>query len=197
MMAMKNKITAGLLAIFLGGLGIHKFYLGKYGQGIIYLLLCWTYIPAIIALIEGLVYLTYSDSAFQAKYCKDAYQFDYRSGQTANSFPHDQIQIKEKSVNKKYTPIEIPQNGNHNTLAKRTSLDLPEAVYEGEYLDDATAASLIDENTLSEEEKDYLEEYRSYILDGVISDKERRLLDKLCELSGISKERAKQLENLV
>ncbi|MBX9704718.1 MAG: NINE protein, partial [Gammaproteobacteria bacterium] len=34
----RNRIVAALLAIFLGGFGIHKFYLGKTGQGILYLL---------------------------------------------------------------------------------------------------------------------------------------------------------------
>ncbi len=36
----KNKLVAALLALFLGGLGIHKFYLGRTGWGIIYLLFC-------------------------------------------------------------------------------------------------------------------------------------------------------------
>lgn len=64
----KSKVAAGLLAIFLGGLGVHKFYLGKPIQGILYLLFCWTGIPAIIALIEGILYLVSSDEAFAAKY---------------------------------------------------------------------------------------------------------------------------------
>lgn len=34
----KKKTTALLLCIFLGGLGIHRFYVGKIGTGIIYLL---------------------------------------------------------------------------------------------------------------------------------------------------------------
>ncbi len=34
----KNKITALLLCIFLGGLGIHRFYVGKIGTGIVWLL---------------------------------------------------------------------------------------------------------------------------------------------------------------
>ena len=34
----KSKIAAGLLAIFLGGLGIHKFYIGANGAGVIMLL---------------------------------------------------------------------------------------------------------------------------------------------------------------
>jgi TM2 domain-containing membrane protein YozV len=44
----KSSMTAYLLAFFLGGLGIHLFYLGKYLRGTVYLLLCWTYIPIIL-----------------------------------------------------------------------------------------------------------------------------------------------------
>lgn len=64
----KNKTVAGLLGIFLGGLGIHKFYLGKIGQGIVYILFCWTFIPAVIGFIEGIVYLCSNDENFQLKH---------------------------------------------------------------------------------------------------------------------------------
>ncbi|HCO74385.1 MAG TPA: hypothetical protein DIT16_05970 [Clostridium sp.] len=66
----KSKIAAGILAILLGGLGIHKFYLGKIGMGILYILFCWTYIPAIIGVVEGIIYLTASDEKFYYKYDK-------------------------------------------------------------------------------------------------------------------------------
>jgi len=66
----KSKTTAGILALLLGGLGAHKFYLGKPGLGILYLLFCWTYVPSILGLIEGIVYLSASDAVFQAKYVK-------------------------------------------------------------------------------------------------------------------------------
>ncbi|MGV8979657.1 NINE protein [Clostridium sp.] len=66
----KSKTTAGLLAIFLGGFGIHKFYLGKNGRGILYLVFCWTYIPSLIALVEGVIYLASSDENFYNKYVK-------------------------------------------------------------------------------------------------------------------------------
>lgn len=47
---------------------IVRVYLGKPGMGILYLLFCWTLIPTIVGFIEGIVYLTMSDAAFDAKY---------------------------------------------------------------------------------------------------------------------------------
>lgn len=64
----RSRIAAALFALLLGGLGIHKFYLGKVGQGILYLLFCWTFIPALIGFIEGIVYLSTSDAEFARKY---------------------------------------------------------------------------------------------------------------------------------
>jgi len=65
---MKSKITAALLAFFLGGLGIHKFYLGENLAGVIYILFCWTLIPAIVAFFEFFGLLMMSDQAFNSKY---------------------------------------------------------------------------------------------------------------------------------
>ena len=77
-----KKMMAGLLAIFLGGFGIHKFILGYNKEGIILLgillvsfpLMCIVigaftmYIPIIIGLIEGIIYLTKSDEEFYNTY---------------------------------------------------------------------------------------------------------------------------------
>ena len=52
-----NKTVYLLLAFFLGGFGIHKFYAGKIGTGIAFILFSWTFIPALIALIEFFVAL--------------------------------------------------------------------------------------------------------------------------------------------
>ncbi|RMH47148.1 MAG: TM2 domain-containing protein [Gammaproteobacteria bacterium] len=49
----KDPTTAVLLALFLGGIGGHKFYLGQTGLGVLYLLFCWTMIPGVIALFEA------------------------------------------------------------------------------------------------------------------------------------------------
>lgn len=64
----KNRLVAALLALFLGGLGVHHFYLGRPLLGVLYLLFCWTFIPALIALIEGLVLLCTSDESFHRTY---------------------------------------------------------------------------------------------------------------------------------
>lgn len=64
----KSKIVAGILALLLGGIGVHKFYLGQTTKGIVYLLLCWTYIPGILAFIEGIMILCSNDENFQIKY---------------------------------------------------------------------------------------------------------------------------------
>lgn len=63
----KSKIAAGILALLFGGIGIHKFYLGKIGAGVLYLLFCWTGIPAIVGFIEGIMYLCSNDHNFQVK----------------------------------------------------------------------------------------------------------------------------------
>jgi len=64
----KSKGVAIVLALFLGGLGAHKFYLGQVGLGILYLVTCWTFIPAVVAFIEAIVYACTNDAEFAAKY---------------------------------------------------------------------------------------------------------------------------------
>lgn len=48
----KDKITAMLLAFFLGGFGIHCFYLGESKKGVLRLLTCWFGLGSILALID-------------------------------------------------------------------------------------------------------------------------------------------------
>lgn len=64
----RSKNVAAFLAIILGGAGIHKFYLGKVGQGLLYLIFSWTFLPMILGFVEGIYYLLMSDKAFELKY---------------------------------------------------------------------------------------------------------------------------------
>ncbi|MDC6383910.1 NINE protein [Flagellimonas taeanensis] len=77
-----KKILAGILAIVVGSLGVHKFILGYNKEGFIllgitllsYLLVCLVigaflvWIPPLIGLIEGIIYLTKSDEEFYNTY---------------------------------------------------------------------------------------------------------------------------------
>ena len=64
-----KKMVAGILAILVGGLGIHKFYLGYKNAGIIQIvsnIACGA--GSVIGLIEGIIYLTKSDEDFIKTY---------------------------------------------------------------------------------------------------------------------------------
>lgn len=77
-----KKVLVGILAILLGSLGVHKFILGYQKEGFIllgvsiaaYALSClavgllFIWIPGLIGLIEGIIYLTKSDEEFYNTY---------------------------------------------------------------------------------------------------------------------------------
>ncbi len=65
---MKDKTVAALIAFFAGWLGIHKFYLGQSGAGVMYLLFSWTLIPGLISFFECIGFLMMSEREFNAKF---------------------------------------------------------------------------------------------------------------------------------
>ena len=64
----KEKLPAALFAILLGSFGVHKFYLESWGWGILYLLFCWSGIPTILGVVEGILFLTMDDFTFNQRY---------------------------------------------------------------------------------------------------------------------------------
>lgn len=83
---MKNKYVAGLLAIFLGFLGFHKFYLGKWFQWILYII--FMPITVFISILEGLLYLLNSKSWFDINYNAEW----IRNEKTINEFNNKNFQ---------------------------------------------------------------------------------------------------------
>jgi TM2 domain-containing membrane protein YozV len=63
----KKKPHLMLWSLFLGSLGAHKFYMGSWGWGILYLVFCWTGIPAIANLVEMVRFITTTDDEFSVK----------------------------------------------------------------------------------------------------------------------------------
>lgn len=64
--ATKSRGVAVLLALVLGGIGAHKFYLDRPGVGLLYLLFVWTAIPSVIGFLEAISYVLMSDERFAA-----------------------------------------------------------------------------------------------------------------------------------
>lgn len=64
----KNKVVAAILALLVGFIGIHRFYLRQVGLGILYLLFSLTGISGIVAFIDFIMFLVMSKSEFDSKY---------------------------------------------------------------------------------------------------------------------------------
>lgn len=80
----EKKVAAGICALVLGSLGIHKFILGYNQEGIIMIsayVVAWiitlvtcfigtplVFIPMVVGIIEGIIYLTKSDEEFVQTY---------------------------------------------------------------------------------------------------------------------------------
>ncbi|MBR4379891.1 MAG: NINE protein [Bacteroidaceae bacterium] len=68
----KSKGITLLLCFFLGGFGIHQFYIGNTIKGVTYLLFCWIcYITGIVAIIDFFIFLCMSEERFHQKYDKN------------------------------------------------------------------------------------------------------------------------------
>jgi len=67
-----NKVTLLVLTFLLGGIGVHKFYVRKNGQGVAYLLFAWTGIPGLIAVIEFFIFAFTNSEKLQKKYPESA-----------------------------------------------------------------------------------------------------------------------------
>ena len=65
-----NQIAAGVLSILLGDIGVGHFYTGQTLRGVLDILFCWTGVPAIIGLVEGIICLCDSEDAWSKKKIK-------------------------------------------------------------------------------------------------------------------------------
>lgn len=89
---MKNKNSAAILAFFLGGIGVHKFYLGETGWGIFYAIFFWTHIPILAGFVEALLLLSMPQADFDAKY-NHRNILGCESRQLTNHLSHQALQV--------------------------------------------------------------------------------------------------------
>lgn len=66
----KNRSLSVGLALVLGGIGAHKFYLDKPGKGLLYLMFCWTGIPTLVGLYEAVKYIWLDEEEFQRRFAR-------------------------------------------------------------------------------------------------------------------------------
>ncbi len=65
---MRDKNVAGILALLMGFFGIHRFYLGDVGLGILSAVFCWTFIPFILGLVDAIIFFSMDDEVFNYRY---------------------------------------------------------------------------------------------------------------------------------
>lgn len=63
----RDRQAAALLAIFLGTVGAHKWYLRRPWEAVLYCVFFWTFVPTVLGVMEGIWYLSLSDDAFRAR----------------------------------------------------------------------------------------------------------------------------------
>lgn len=86
---MKDKNVAGILALFLGWVGIHRFYLGQVGLGILYAVFFWFPVFWLIALIDAIVLFSMDKEVFDVKYNKEAWQYRQQQPDFQRNRPTD------------------------------------------------------------------------------------------------------------
>lgn len=67
----KERDIAGLLALFFGFIGLHRFYLGQKGRGVLYILLAFTGISAILGIIDAFTFFSMDHKSFDIKYNRE------------------------------------------------------------------------------------------------------------------------------
>ena len=95
----KDKFVAGIIAFFLGAVGIHRFYLGQIGLGVLYCLLCffgaWP-VMGVIAMIDAIVLFAMDKDKFNFKYNRDWFNLDTAQRQQVNNTPKPRKTVAPK-----------------------------------------------------------------------------------------------------
>ena len=103
---MKDKTTAGLLAFFLGGLGIHRFYLNQAGLGILYIALSFItcgIFAAIVPFIDAIIFFIMHDTEFDRKYNPEKFR---QQVHVHVHTPGNQVPVIKKEV-RQVTPTPV------------------------------------------------------------------------------------------
>jgi len=130
-MTIKDKNIAGLLALFLGPLGAHRFYLDQVGWGIFYLIFFWFPLTWLIGFVDAMIFFTMDPEKFDAKYNhgKRARQAENRPPAPWPEAPHRAApQRKKEADHRQPTPKVIVQELKNAGIKKFKEFDYDGAV---------------------------------------------------------------------
>jgi len=126
---MKSKQIAALLAFTLGAFGIHRFYLQQYKLAWFYLGFCWTLIPLLIGLVDGVVLALMSYARFNRKYnLRHTFKKKYESDEEILEFNTDE-KLEQELLKKIEELRDKERIEDYLNKAKAQGEYLPRAVY--------------------------------------------------------------------
>lgn len=126
---MKNRTTAGLFALFLGWAGIHRFYLGQTGLGILYFFLMFFGVSFILGLIDAIVFFTMDDNEFNRKYNSAESQTAYdRTIKKYGPYSQNRGRIPAGPRNAQASPKDLQNQYKVSGIKKYKEFDLEGAI---------------------------------------------------------------------
>ncbi len=145
---MKSKSTAAVLALIGGIFGLHKFYLGKQGAGVLYALLTvfsstsFAYpISTILGVIDAIVLFTMSEEKFNAKYNKHTQQNPLRQRRQGSSRSDTKKDIRRERKRYQYNE-KIANKQRDNPFRRSADQKYKEYDFEGALQDYAKASEI-------------------------------------------------------
>ncbi|WP_081817384.1 NINE protein [Leeuwenhoekiella sp. MAR_2009_132] len=181
----KNKIGASLLALFFGGIGLHRYYLGQIGKGVLYTLFCWTFIPFVIGFIDFIILITMQDLKFNERYNKGipfSKKKDLRNSHVTkeqwNEVVNNRHRPKIKDSSNRYVTNSQDVNNapNDDSIFDVNSFELNLEIVKEEYLNTVPSWSHMyvysydDISYASKSQKAFYERYKKSFLNGQILD---------------------------
>ncbi|WP_282781992.1 NINE protein [Phaeodactylibacter xiamenensis] len=119
---MKEKNVAGILALFLGGFGVHRFYLGQTGLGIFYMIFFWFPVMWIVGLIDAIAFFSMDNEKFDRKYNRELLyrreqerSYDYRDDEAMRRMERYERRRESRSERSYYRPKK------HNTPKRQSA----------------------------------------------------------------------------
>jgi TM2 domain-containing membrane protein YozV len=155
---MKDKNVAGILALFLGSFGVHRFYVGQVGLGILYIFLnVFFFFSFFLSLIDAIVFFSQDKDAFDLKYNKNLYKAvrkekpDFDRNRPSRDRRTEQRQVartEQRSARNTTSSKTAPRRPRHNPYKASGIEKYKDYDYDGA-IDDFTKALEIDDRDIA------------------------------------------------